>query len=369
MERSKTLDILRALAIFLVLGRHLVISKIYINKFFTMILEGLVRGGWVGVDLFFVISGFLISGLLFKEYNKYGFISFKNFFIRRGFKIYPAYYTLIAVTLGVLFFKRQPVDIKSVVSSVFFVQNYTSAFLFRWIHTWSLAVEEHFYIILPLLLIWLTRINKFNKNPFKSIPVITLFISLICLVARFFTGIIAPYSTYTHQFPSHLRIDSLFFGVLISYFYHYHPDKFNRVSKRYKFLFLFTGAALLLPAFLFDQESYFFMPTVGFTMFYLGSGLILAAVASDELRPNMFVKGTAYVGSHSYSIYLWHLPVALWLLPYMKGLMTGYWNWVFNVIVYVGGSIAIGIIMANIVEFPMLKIRDRFYPSRTKSPL
>src|SRR5580692_5435255 len=84
--RNKRLDVLRCVAVVTVLLHHG-----YISRFFT-------RLGWVGVDLFFVLSGFLISGLLFSEYKKRQSISFRRFFIRRGLKIYPAFYAFLLLT-------------------------------------------------------------------------------------------------------------------------------------------------------------------------------------------------------------------------------------------------------------------------------
>ena len=84
--RIKRLDILRCAAVLLVLFHH------------TAVLPSISQMGFVGVDLFFVLSGFLISGLLYKEYHKRGSISFPRFFIRRGLKIYPAFYVMLLVT-------------------------------------------------------------------------------------------------------------------------------------------------------------------------------------------------------------------------------------------------------------------------------
>src|ERR1700683_1541313 len=84
--RNKRLDVLRCVAVLLVMFRHSDVS------------DFLRRVGWIGVDLFFVLSGFLISGLLFSEYKKRHAISLKRFFIRRGLKIYPAFYVFLLLT-------------------------------------------------------------------------------------------------------------------------------------------------------------------------------------------------------------------------------------------------------------------------------
>src|SRR3954468_707616 len=124
IRRSRVLDILRAVAIFLVLGRHMDVCPPDLNRYLYNLTKTWNRGGWVGVDLFFVLSGFLISGLLFREHQKYGNISFKDFFTRRGFKIYPSFYVLVAVTVFVRLRRGSPVPLQDFLHEILFVQNY-----------------------------------------------------------------------------------------------------------------------------------------------------------------------------------------------------------------------------------------------------
>ena len=130
--RNASLDVLRGLAIVLVLGVH-----------YKHVYNVWTKLGGVGVDLFFVLSGFLISGLLFAEFKKTGSIDFKRFFIRRGFKIYPAYYAVILFYAPFAFHRLGWSDF-------LFLQSYRAGILGQ---AWSLSVEEHFYILLPFLLI------------------------------------------------------------------------------------------------------------------------------------------------------------------------------------------------------------------------
>jgi peptidoglycan/LPS O-acetylase OafA/YrhL len=127
--RNKRLDILRGIAVLLVIFYHGTIQ----NPF--------TRAGWAGVDLFFVLSGFLISALLFVEYKKTGSINFKRFFIRRGLKLYPAFYVFLLLTLVAesLFHHVRPLG--TYLSEMFYVQNYGPSL---WPHTWSLAVRSTF---------------------------------------------------------------------------------------------------------------------------------------------------------------------------------------------------------------------------------
>src|SRR5450755_1719851 len=95
-RRNINLDALRTIAIFLVLGRHLYTFAAYTAYWWA---RAWLKIGWVGVDLFFVLSGFLVSGLLFTDYEKTGRIDFSRFYIRRGLKLWPAFYALIGTGL------------------------------------------------------------------------------------------------------------------------------------------------------------------------------------------------------------------------------------------------------------------------------
>jgi peptidoglycan/LPS O-acetylase OafA/YrhL len=307
------------------------------------------------VDLFFVLSGFLISGLLFKEQAKTGSISFKRFFVRRGFKIYPAFYVMAGVSLGAFLISGTPVSFNKVLEEFLFFQNYgTGGF---WGHEWSLAVEEHFYVLLPILLIVIAARNRNSADPFRVIPGLFVGIALVCLSLRVYMTGAYPYMSLTHLFPTHLRIDSLFFGVVISYYYHYNSSQFTRFARRLRPILLVLGAAAFIPAFVLRLDTEVFVPTVELTVLYLGSGFIVVAVAGWEPKLNKITKAIAFVGSRSYSIYLWHQ-------PFHEAIVTKYLarTWYTYAVSYIAGSIVIGIVMYWLVEFPALKIRDRLFP-------
>src|SRR6266478_1738772 len=166
-HRSKELDCLRCLAVLLVLSRHMPVFPDNLTGALRVPAHLLYEAGWAGVDLFFVLSGFLIAGLLFREHQQYRRIDFKQFIVRRGLKIYPAFYCLIAATVGIAVLNRWNLPWKRIFAEVFFVQNY---FTGLWSHTWSLAIEEHFYLLLPLLLIGLARLYQHNEDPFRVLP-------------------------------------------------------------------------------------------------------------------------------------------------------------------------------------------------------
>ncbi len=131
-SRNQSLDVLRGIAILLVLGRHF--------DYFPLLRQA----GWIGVDLFFVLSGFLISGLLFQEYKSTGKLNVRRFILRRGLKIWPSYYLLILATMLFYIFiaraSEHPFPKHEIAISALFVRNYFGADGFNFLaHTRRLA--------------------------------------------------------------------------------------------------------------------------------------------------------------------------------------------------------------------------------------
>lgn len=360
MERSKTIDILRAIAVFLVLGRHLDLCPVEADPLFRRFTALWFRGGWIGVDLFFVLSGFLVSGLLFREHEKFGYISAKQFLVRRGFKIYPAFWLLILATIAKAAHGHYTVSLGKVASELLFVQNYGS---YLWTHTWSLAVEEHFYFLLLLFLLVLSRRCR-GPKAFRLVPTAFVILAAGCLTLRVLTASVMPYSDKTHLFPSHLRMDSLFAGVFISYLYHSNRDCLLAWGRRNRVKLLMLGVLLLAPAFVFPLGSTRFIYTFGLTLFYIGSGFLLIVALVSRAPQHWTGRALAYAGSHSYSIYLWHLPIAWWAVPKLSRFPSFDRNWFIYAGAYLIGSVSFGIVMATLIEFPVLRLRDYFFPSR-----
>jgi peptidoglycan/LPS O-acetylase OafA/YrhL len=317
------LDILRAVAVLLVLGRHFNAPAFW------------SKVGWVGVDLFFVLSGFLISGLLFVEYQRTGGINWGRFFIRRGFKIYPAFYALIFVTFLWQVAKHQDIRWRPYLPEVLFFQSYQPDRL--WGHTWSLAVEEHFYILLPLLLllmVWLQR-KRAPSDPFGMIPVVCLILAIFSLVQRFYLAFNLPAVGGWWQwilYPTHLRIDSLFFGVFLGYLHHFHAPAMRQfmAGRRSRIVLLLVSALLVSTCGVFAVDSPI-MLSFGLTALYIGFGGILMLTLYSDPRenrspPKWFGKYrvgdlVAFIGMYSYSIYLWHGMVA----QHSQGFLRLFW--------------------------------------------
>ena len=370
-RRSKELDCLRCAAVLLVLCRHLPVLPDSLSVPFRVPVHLLYEAGWAGVDLFLVLSGFLISGLLFREHQQYRRIDFKQFLIRRGLKIYPAFYCLIAGTIGVAILNRWNLPWKRIFAEVFFVQNYFNGL---WGQTWSLAIEEHFYLLLPLLLITLARINHGQDDPFRFLPWIYLVVASMILGLRLLSAWNVSFRfgdvnafCYTQLFPTHLRIDSLFLGVVLGYAYHYHPVALRNWVLRWQALLLAAAMLALLPIFIWPLMSTPYLYTFGFTAVAFGFAVVLLLSVLKGFSAAGFagsaIRGCAYVGAHSYSIYLWHLAVAtLASMAWRRWPVT----WWVESLTYMAGSLLVGILMAKLIELPLLKVRDQFFPSRSK---
>jgi peptidoglycan/LPS O-acetylase OafA/YrhL len=321
-HRNVSLDVLRAIAIFLVLGRHMVTCPVEVNATLHTITTVWMEGGWIGVDLFFVISGFLVSGLLFREHIQYSRISIKRFLIRRGFKLYPSFWALILVTVIVRACLNQPVPTHSILQEISFTQNYLGGL---WNHTWSLAVEEHFYILLVVLLVVLANqpSTRQHSKPteFAQLPKFFVAIALYCLILRLITASTQEFSYLTHAFPTHLRIDSLLFGVVLSWFWHYRNLAAYLKSRNIRLLLLGVGVMLLSPAFIFPLKTTWWIPVFGVVIFYLGSGGVLLGALPSKCLSGRMARPLAQVGMYSYSIYLWHMPVNQWGTELAKHLL------------------------------------------------
>lgn len=357
-KRLAQLDFLRAAAIILVIGNHSAICPPEASSFFNKLTTLWYRGGWAGVDLFFVLSGFLIAGLLFNEYKKRGDIDIKRFLVRRGFKIYPAFWFLMLTTFLVSISSGEAIYRGGFLGELLFIQNYYPKI---WNHTWSLAVEEHFYIFLSLLFfVFLFLGRKSEKNSFAFIPKIFVFIAVVCLALRYFTNAYFGFSYEVNIERTHLRIDSLFFGVFLSYLWNFRGLSDSAFLQKNKLFFGLAGVFCFVPAFIFELNETFWLETIGLTMLYLGGGFLLLALLKTDFGDSKFLRGAARIGKYSYSIYLWNLPTHVWLTKFTDLAAE---NWFLYWILYLSGTFLFGIGTAKLIEYPVLRLRDKLFPS------
>jgi peptidoglycan/LPS O-acetylase OafA/YrhL len=366
MMRSQPLDILRAVAILLVLGQHAFVDAEDTGGVPAVVVRAWQTGGWTGVDLFFVLSGFLVSGLLFKEYMVHGDVWLGRFLIRRGFKIYPAFYAFLLLMLLPALIGGQVIDWRPLACEGLFVQNYGPN---QFGHTWSLAVEEHFYLLLCLF--FAIRLRHPQPRPFAMLPTVFVLVAGATLALRL-AMVHYPFSTKTHLCPTHLRLDALSFGVLLSYLYHFHQNGLARLVRTRRLPLLFLGLCLVSPCFHSEVHATAYGHMVVLTLEYVGWGCVLLAAlywqpSRAPLRRRAFGI-LAAIGFYSYSIYVWHMTVQTRLYAIIVSARHGApVSYPVALTIYIVSAVLVGIVMAKLIEGPFLRLRDRWFPSRGKA--
>ncbi len=358
IKRLRELDFLRGLAIILVLFQHIPFSK------FTSTI------GWIGVDLFFVLSGFLISGLLFREYQKFGNINPWLFLVRRAFKIYPIYYLFMLPYLGIKIFYFHRFYLLGFIYDSTFVQNYFLGWGYACPASWSLAVEEHFYFGFSILL-WIVA-NKLNLDIRKSaFYIVIITILFIVFGIRYASNALHFFDVTRLYTATHLRIDSLFMGVLISYFYYFKNDLLIKLyHKNKRLLKLIMLAGLAWTPFFVVKES-FFANTFGFSLLYISFGILLLIFileqsinqTLDKFFSKQFVSIVSNIGLASFSIYYIH-SFFIFLYDLIKIKYSIFSDNIISCSIIFLVSILSGILMTSYIEKYFLKIRDKYFPSR-----
>jgi peptidoglycan/LPS O-acetylase OafA/YrhL len=319
------------------------------------------RGGWCGVDLFFVLSGFLISGLLFSEFARFGNLQIGRFLVRRALKIYPSFWCLLLFYIAFDLWNHVTVPWGSLSREFLFITNYWPG-VFD--HTWSLGVEEHFYLMLPIIFLVLLRTSAVG-NPFKTLFPITVCIVTFSLLLRIGYQLAGIHSFVPIGTATHLRCDGLMFGVMISYCWHFHNTALTSWVFRHRPLLVVAVCIAFGTAFVGNRG--WFVMTGGFTLISLGFGaLLLIALCAPAPRRwfgRYLLGATAFVGAHSYSIYLWHRFAQMAARHLMQYVPRA--NWLIDVALYVCLALFIGIVTSRAVEIPVLRLRNRFFPSRS----
>ena len=349
--RSVVLDFLRGVAVLLILCRH----------------HALIASGWIGVDMFFVLSGYLVSGLLFKEFATTNAVRPLRFWLRRGLKIYPLYYLFIGLTVGYVFIQPQfglpefpyIYNTKRLFGELFFYQNYGTNV---WNHTWSLAVEEHFYLLLAVSFWWLARTQKLNNN---ILPIAIGAVCVVCLAGRYFAYPTAyPNRYWLYYTPTHLRLDALCAGVAVAWWQQYRFEYFKAFFSR---SWLLVFALICLTISLMPIET-LFMATLGLTVVYLSFAVILGCFVGNpntflrlcKLFDTRIINDCAWVGFYSYAIYLWHMPIEVFVFYPIHRVLGGNWVAPLTFPFFVALSLLVGWAMSTFVEQPILRFRDRW---------
>jgi peptidoglycan/LPS O-acetylase OafA/YrhL len=270
--------------------------------------------GWTGVDLFFVLSGFLISSQLFSQINKAQSISFKLFFLKRFFRIVPAFLVTVALYFCFPFF-REKESLPPLWKFLTFTQNLglnlKDSGTFS--HCWSLCVEEHFYLFLPIILIF-AQSAKILKKAYWII--IALFLLGFAIRIYSFNHLYLPKMeggnawVYWYKYiyyPTYNRLDGLLVGVSIATIYQFLPTVWNKIA-RYGNLFIVLGLMVLTGAYFLCEDSMAFNASIfGFPLIAIGYGfIVVGAVCPTSILYKCESKITTFIATLSYAVYLTH---------------------------------------------------------------
>jgi peptidoglycan/LPS O-acetylase OafA/YrhL len=337
-----SLDGIRAVSIFLVLGSHSThnypFSKAYLHLIKT------IFNGYMGVNVFFVLSGFLITILLVKEENEKGGISLKDFYLRRIFRIFPVYYLFILILVVISYFSSVDFTNCQWLTSLTFTKNFGCN---QWLdgHLWSLSVEEQFYLIWPFVLI------LFSSSSHR------LYFALILISSSFIFRLIFNKYGYYHlgAYSFFTNMDSLMIGSLTGLlFYQKNPQLLAIVKYRPQLIRGLMIVLVLLVSFLeihhiFPKGVVAFGKTIqSLTFAYLITSYVYVPIGIGYRLLNN--KILAYIGVLSYSIYIWQQ------IFFEKAFNDSIASFPINILMV----FIVAFISYNLIELPFLNLKKKF---------
>lgn len=323
-EYRAELDGLRALAVTLVILNHSGVA---------------FSGGFVGVDIFFVLSGYLMTGIICRGMLS-GQFSFRQFFLRRIRRILPAKLVVTAFSLLVGWFLLLPSEYQDA-GGLAFTETFLSSNVFLWrttdyfgnaaerqplLHYWSLATEEQFYLIFPVALLLLLKVGR------KHLPYVIAILTTASLILSQALVLNKPWAAY-YLLPS--RAWELFLGSLV-WWVSKRPPKCTRILQTAE---LVGTALLLVSASVIDKTTPF--PGLAAFPVCVATALIIWSNSFDQMLLGKLLasRPLVYVGKLSYSLYLWHWPLLvftrLFVFDEATAVLADSCFWVFTIVLSV----------------------------------
>ncbi|NYF92083.1 acyltransferase [Tunturiibacter empetritectus] len=371
LSRLPGLDTLRALAIVAVMLYHL-------EGYLPSSIVPVAQFGWMGVDLFFVLSGYLIGSQLLKPYASGDRPSIWSFYRRRAYRILPAYLVVLWLYLAFPAWHESPVlppvwQFLTFTVNLFFVDFSQHAFS----HVWSLCVEEHFYLVLPLLVIWLMRRPSLRKTVFIVGGVILFG---ICFRGYMLLPLIAParwsgrevpdgFGTFYYRYlyyPTYSRLDGLVVGVTLALVRIFRSGWWSWLLRRGNAALIFGIALTGAVCWMFRNDGMgdatkiaAWGTVVGYPLLAVGLGLlVVSSVSNDGWLSRFSVPGSRLLATLAFSLYLTHKEIAHLDRRYLPSL-TASPDWKTVVIYAVTCLLAAGLLYV-LVERPFMVLRDRY---------
>ncbi|NAS19908.1 acyltransferase family protein [Clostridium butyricum] len=351
-QRNLGLDIVRSIAIIFVLVSH---SRMFFQNYD---LQFLSICGLVGVEIFFVLSGFLIGKIIINELvDNPCMDSLKNFYVRRWFRTLPLYYLVLFL---VSFINNQSIPHRNYI----FMQNFNENALGFLAVSWSLSVEEWFYVLVPAIVILSIKLlgEKYDKK--KIFFIVAILIGITSFMLRFYTVIkYNPTWDYGVRKQVFLRMDAMMAGVILSGIKIYYNDFYKRISlsKLPAILSIigFIGVAYIYILKLQSGKVFdmFIWPKIFiFNLISISSMFFILWFETNELINKSIIKYKIskvfnFISITSYGIYLIHYNIYIMLSAKYQG------------ITYLAISIILTIILAVVLnkyyEIPIMNFRDK----------
>lgn len=347
------LDGLRGLAIILVLVYH---------NFATLNFS---HFGWLGVDLFFVLSGFLITSIILQDVGKEHWL--RNFYVKRALRIFPLYFLALLLLLFLL-----PLLLTGNNEFAYYQQRkwWLISFLQNWVfifdppqstgvlnHFWSLAVEEQFYLLWPFAIL------AIRKVPWLLATILSVLFFTVMIRIVVWNQQLSSFPYYS--FYTFTRIDGICIGCAVALVRHWQPGLLSRMKAPIVFFFGVLNFGFFFVNRL-HQFSFPFLGMVGYSTFAMLFGLLVYEAVQPERSWVHTIFDNAvfrFFGKYSFGIYVWHWPVYVlletitnkWLSAFLPAPTT-----LLTSILLSAGAVLISLVSYHLWEHPFLKQKVRF---------
>ena len=367
--RMPGLDLLRALAV------------IWVMLFHSFVVGGLgkdwewlSRYGWMGVDLFFVLSGFLIGSQVLRPLARGEPLSFRDFYLRRAFRILPAFWVVLALYVAFPWLREAP-GMEPWWKFATFIMNlsidypHNAAFS----HAWSLCVEEHFYLVFPLLAWALMRRPSALKFSAVCVAVVLAGIALCSGVWLHNTALDQAGAQSRNWFvedlyyPTWNRLDGLLFGVVLAVLRTFRPLLWQRLQANANALLLAGLAVMACSFWLFRDRVGLLGNSIGWPVMSFGLALLVCAGTSERSWiGRRALPGIGWIAAASFSLYLTHKAAFHVTQSLFGEQLEGRGALAF--LAYAALALVAAALLHHIVEKPFLGLRARFLSGNQRNP-